>query len=159
MVQHQGRAWCGYAELDGRRYGPAATMGLAAVLGVSGWALLWACFDAGLAHPYWLLLLIGFMQAWDPKRPHYRGVGRLRAGRVGSARADGTRGEALAHTPPCLPYLLPPSSALQGQAQMAADCAVVPTVLAHFPEHRGRAVGLVKAFVGLSSSINTQARH
>ena len=31
-------------------------MGLAAVLGVSGWALLWACFDAGLAHPYWLLL-------------------------------------------------------------------------------------------------------
>ena len=36
---------------------------------------------------------------------------------------------------------------------MILDCAAVPTVISHFPEHRGRAAGLTKALVGLSGSL------
>ena len=78
-----------------RRFGPPATMALAAVLGCAGWAMLWASFAIdGWPAPFWLLLILGF---------------------------------------------------LQGQAQMTSDCAVIPTVVASFPEHRGRAVGFAKA--------------
>ena len=45
-----------------------------------------------------------------------------------------------------------------GQAQFGGDTAVVATVVAAFPAHRGRAVGLVKAFVGLSSSMAASVR-
>lgn len=42
---------------------------------------------------------------------------------------------------------------LQGHSQMILDCTAVPTVIAHFPDHRGRASGLSKALVGLSGSL------
>ena len=42
---------------------------------------------------------------------------------------------------------------LQGQAQNTGDLAAVATVVANFPEHRGRAVGLAKAMVGLSGAM------
>ena len=46
-------------------------------------------------------------------------------------------------------------SFLLGHAQLIADCTSVSIIDAHFPEHRGRALGLTKAFVGLSGSLVT----
>jgi len=42
---------------------------------------------------------------------------------------------------------------MYGQGQMTIDVAVIPTLAANFPNHRGTAVGMGKAFVGLSGSL------
>eukprot|EP00050_Salpingoeca_kvevrii_P009535 m.3472 g.3472 ORF g.3472 m.3472 type:complete len:520 (-) comp2313_c0_seq1:191-1750(-) len=45
---------------------------------------------------------------------------------------------------------------LQGHAQMIGDISSIPTVGRNFPQHRGVAIGLCKAFVGLSGALATQ---
>eukprot|EP00051_Salpingoeca_urceolata_P025219 m.449096 g.449096 ORF g.449096 m.449096 type:complete len:533 (-) comp20317_c0_seq1:22-1620(-) len=47
-------------------------------------------------------------------------------------------------------------SFLQGQAQAIMDIGVIPTMLKHFPDHRGTAIGITKSFVGLSGALATQ---
>jgi len=42
---------------------------------------------------------------------------------------------------------------MYGQGQLTTDVAVIPTLAANFPNHRGTAVGMGKAFVGLSGSL------
>ena len=41
----------------------------------------------------------------------------------------------------------------QGQGQTATDCSAVPMIATNFPECRGQAIGIYKAFVGLSGSL------
>ena len=60
--------------------------------------------------------------------------------------------QAVAWVPYAALFLL---SFLLGHAQLIADCVSVTVVDAHFPGHRGRALGLTKAFVGLSGSLVT----
>ena len=57
----------------------------------------------------------------------------------------------------CPYYVLLLLAMLQGQGMSAVDMAVVPTIASSFPECRGRALGIVKAFVGLSSSLASAA--
>eukprot|EP01045_Picozoa_sp_COSAG04_P016058 COSAG04_NODE_1312_length_7264_cov_6.349058_7_plen_320_part_01 len=45
--------------------------------------------------------------------------------------------------------------AIQGMSQAITDCATVPTMARLFPRNRGGALGLTKAFVGLSASMAT----
>jgi MFS family permease len=88
-----------------KAFGPRGTCILAVFLGTPAWLLLWACLTfSSLQMPFWMLLVIGF---------------------------------------------------LQGQSQMVADIAAISTVAPGFPEHRGSALGLVKAFVGLSGSLGS----
>merc|ERR1712232_669828 len=47
-------------------------------------------------------------------------------------------------------------SFFQGQSQLWSDLAVVPTVSRHFAHNKGQALGLTKAFVGLSGSLANQ---
>ena len=42
---------------------------------------------------------------------------------------------------------------LQGHSQLIVDIAAVSTLAPAFPEHRGRALGIAKSFVGLSGSL------
>lgn len=44
---------------------------------------------------------------------------------------------------------------LFGQGQLTMDLAIIPTLASNFPNHRGMAVGMAKAFVGLSGSLAT----
>ena len=43
----------------------------------------------------------------------------------------------------------------QGNSQAVTDCATVPTMATLFPQNRGGAIGLTKAFVGLSGAMVT----